>query len=242
MARRAAYRLPADQDRFTLGVALTRTVLGALLGVVPEEVKLDRSCPDCGKPHGRPRLLSGADTGPGTGIGIGSSVATGTGPGAGTGSRASLAEGELAFSVSHSGDVVGVAFTGAPAVGLDVEQINPARAQGLAASALSATERQDFERVHPDHRGSAFFRYWVRKEAVLKATSEGLRVPLQDLTVSGADQPPRVLGWVGRPDAPARFTLRDLDARPGHAASVAVIGARPAIPEVREYDASALLG
>jgi 4'-phosphopantetheinyl transferase len=204
--RRAAFRTAADQARFTLGVVLTRTVLAALLDVTTEQVKLDRSCPDCGRPHGRPRLVSGV------------------GP---------------AFSVSHSGDLVGVAFATAPAVGLDVEQIAPARAEGLIPAVLSPKERAGFDRLAPAREASHFFRYWVRKEAVLKATGEGLRVPLRDLTVAAADEPPRLVEWAGRPDAPDRFTLYDLVGAPGHAASLAVIGGQPA---VREYDATALIG
>lgn len=204
--RRAAFRTAADQARFTLGVVLTRTVLAALLDVTTEQVKLDRSCPDCGRPHGRPRLVSGV------------------GP---------------AFSISHSGDLVGVALATAPAVGLDVEQIAPARAEGLAPAVLSTKERADFDRLPPARRATDFFRYWVRKESVLKATGEGLRVPLPDLTVSATDQPPRLVEWAGRPDAPARFTLYDLEGDLAHAASLAVIGGQPA---VREYDAAALIG
>jgi 4'-phosphopantetheinyl transferase len=204
--RRAAFRAQADQDRFTLGVVLTRTIFGAYLGVAPELVKLDRSCTDCGRPHGRPRVVSGAT--------------------------------EIAFSVSHSGDLVGVAFAVAAGVGLDVELVQPARAEGLVDAVLSPAEREHVDRSDPARRGSDFFRYWVRKEAVLKATGEGLRVPLPDLTLSPADQEPRVVQWRGRPDAPARFTLHDLDCHPGHAASLAVIGSRA---EVREYDSGALI-
>jgi 4'-phosphopantetheinyl transferase len=204
--RHAAFRAAADQARFTLGVVLTRTVLAALLDVGVQQVKLDRSCPDCGRPHGRPRLVSGV------------------GP---------------AFSVAHSGDLVGVAFATAPAVGLDVERIAPPRADGLADAVLSPQERAEFDRLDPGRRGRDFFRYWVRKEAVVKATGEGLRVPLRDLTVSAAGEPARLVGWAGRPDAPGRFALYDLEGGPGHAACLAVIGARPA---VREYDAGALIG
>jgi 4'-phosphopantetheinyl transferase len=204
--RRTAFRLQADQNRFTLGVVLTRIILGTYLGVPPEQVKLDRSCPDCGQPHGRPQLVS--------------------------------APGQIAFSVSHSGNLVGVAFATAPAVGLDVELIAPQRAEGLTQAVLSPAEQADFDRSDPARRGSDFFRYWVRKEAVVKATGEGLRVPLPDLTMSPADQPPRLVEWRGRPDAPARFALYDLECDPDHAASLAVIGGRP---EVREYDAAGLI-
>jgi 4'-phosphopantetheinyl transferase len=206
--RRAAYRLPADQDRFTLGVVLIRTVLAAQLGMAPKRLQLDRFCPDCGRPHGRPRLDSGEAQ-------------------------------QISFSISHSGDLVGAAFAGAPAVGLDVEQVIAPRAEGLAEVVLSPAEREAYDRTAPARRGSDFFRYWVRKEAVLKATGDGLRVPLRDLTVSPADQAPRLVEWVGRPDVPARLTLYDLDGDPDHTASLAVIGGHPA---VREYDAGTLIG
>lgn len=54
-ARRERYLRQVDRDRFTLGVAMTRTALGALLGRPPAEVMLNRSCDGCGAPHGPPR-------------------------------------------------------------------------------------------------------------------------------------------------------------------------------------------
>jgi len=54
--RRTAYRIDADRDRFTVGVWLSRLVLGEALGVPAQRVPLRRDCADCGKPHGRPRL------------------------------------------------------------------------------------------------------------------------------------------------------------------------------------------
>jgi 4'-phosphopantetheinyl transferase len=44
----------ADRHLFTLGCATVRTVLGSLLDVAPGAVRLDRTCPDCDRPHGRP--------------------------------------------------------------------------------------------------------------------------------------------------------------------------------------------
>jgi len=59
--RRDRFVHDADRDRFTLGCALLRMVLGAVLGVAPREVALDRSCPDCDLPHGRPTPRHAAD-------------------------------------------------------------------------------------------------------------------------------------------------------------------------------------
>ncbi|WP_188191186.1 4'-phosphopantetheinyl transferase family protein [Nonomuraea sp. SYSU D8015] len=53
---KAKYRAAADRDRFVLGCAITRIVLGRHLGMPPADVPLRRDCPDCGRPHGKPRV------------------------------------------------------------------------------------------------------------------------------------------------------------------------------------------
>ncbi|MEU9826322.1 4'-phosphopantetheinyl transferase family protein [Micromonospora chersina] len=50
----------ADRARFLLGAALLRTVAGLMLDVPAEAVTVDRTCPQCGRWHGRPRLLGTA--------------------------------------------------------------------------------------------------------------------------------------------------------------------------------------
>jgi len=52
--RRARLRHAADRDRFTVGSATLRLVLGHLSGVAAHRVQVDRSCPDCDQPHGKP--------------------------------------------------------------------------------------------------------------------------------------------------------------------------------------------
>ena len=69
---------PGTRDRFLVGCALSRLVLGDLLGVPPAEVPLRRECPRCGGPHGKAALSRGAAD-------------------------------RVHFSVTHSGDLVGVA-------------------------------------------------------------------------------------------------------------------------------------
>jgi 4'-phosphopantetheinyl transferase len=54
--RREALRRPADQDRFTVAAALLRLVGARATGLAPERVPVDRSCAQCGKPHGKPRI------------------------------------------------------------------------------------------------------------------------------------------------------------------------------------------
>ena len=59
--RRTALRRPADRERFTLAAVLLRLAVSGATGRPPHDVRVERSCPDCGAPHGRPRL-------PGTGL------------------------------------------------------------------------------------------------------------------------------------------------------------------------------
>jgi 4'-phosphopantetheinyl transferase len=57
--RWAAYRRDADRERFLVGCALAKTVLAACTGQRPAEVRFDRACRQCGKPHGKPVLQGG---------------------------------------------------------------------------------------------------------------------------------------------------------------------------------------
>lgn len=54
--RMAAYRRPADRDRFLLGCGIVRLGCAAYLGLAPETIALDRGCTDCDRPHGKVRL------------------------------------------------------------------------------------------------------------------------------------------------------------------------------------------
>ncbi len=129
-----------------------------------------------------------------------------------------------AFSLSHAGDVVGVAVLDEGPVGLDVEVIRP-------MSDLAAMARHVGAPAEP----SAFFRAWTRKEALLKATGDGLASPMAAIVLD-ADG---VASWTGdgAPDGPV--WLRDLSAPDGSPAAVAGLGA--AAPTVAEHDGHPLL-
>lgn len=56
-ARRSAYRRADDRARFTVAAALLRLVLAAELRICAAAVPIDRTCTDCGRPHGKPRIV-----------------------------------------------------------------------------------------------------------------------------------------------------------------------------------------
>lgn len=132
-----------------------------------------------------------------------------------------LDAGAPGFSMSHAGDVVGVAVWPSGAVGLDVEEIRPMTdLAGMADHVYSPAEQP-----HTDPDG--FFRTWTRKEALLKATGAGLSTPMTTITLG----PDGVQEWSGT-GAPAEpIWLHDLNPAPGYPAAVAGFGSAPSVAE-----------
>jgi 4'-phosphopantetheinyl transferase len=196
LARRARLHQETDRRLLTAAWALARVVLGAALGRAPAEVAVDRTCPRCGEPHGRPE------------------VAGLPGP---------------RFSVAHAGDRVAVAVCPDAAVGVDVEVLGRFAAAELAD--VAAAVLAPGERVRT---AAELATTWTRKEALLKATREGLLAPLERVVLSPPSAPARVLRWDGGP-----VRLHDLRAPAGHVGALAVLGGTP--HRVVEADGGALL-
>jgi 4'-phosphopantetheinyl transferase len=130
---------------------------------------------------------------------------------------------DLTLSISHSGDLIGIAATPSVPVGLDVETATRRADDGLIEYALSPVEAEHLAGLDPAEKAAAFFVYWTRKEAVMKATGKGLRIPLQSITFSRYDEPAR-LAVSGDPALdPATTRLVDLKAADGYRAAIAVL-------------------
>jgi 4'-phosphopantetheinyl transferase len=209
--RWTAYRRDADRERFLAGCVLAKAALARYVGLRPAEVRFDRTCAHCGEPHGKP---AAQDT------------------------KA------LEHSVAHSGDLVAVAVAESP-VGVDVEQLDgrphPLGGGGdpdaLARLVLSAAERAFLAQIPPDGHARAFLIAWTRKEAVTKATGDGMRAAFSEVVVAADAGPPRLTSWP-YPRDPREVTLLDLDAAAGYVAALAVLGRCAA---VTARDGSALL-
>jgi len=125
----------------------------------------------------------------------------------------------LHASVSHSGDIVAVALTGAGPVGVDVEAVRTIDFAAVTDSVCVPAERGEVRSALD------FYTFWTRKEAVLKATGEGLSRPMTDLRVTPPGSAPVLLS-LGRDAAPA-CQMADISAGEGYQASAAVLTARP---------------
>lgn len=139
--------------------------------------------------------------------------------------KPALADSPFRFNLSHSEDLALLAITRRTEVGIDIEHIDPRRAaDDIAARFFSPAEQQQLAHYTGDERTAAFFRAWSRKEAVIKALGEGLACPLASFDVS-LDEHHAALLALRRDQAELHtWTLLALDAAPGYAAAVALIG------------------
>ncbi|WP_461000819.1 4'-phosphopantetheinyl transferase family protein [Streptomonospora sediminis] len=206
--RHARFHQQADRDRYLVAHALARLALARETGCSPAEVAFTLRCRACERR--------------GEGPNGSSSAAGGRSAPHGKPHPAGAAAG-LEISFSHSGDRVLLALARGTAVGADVEQVAPERdTEGLADFCLTPAERRALDALPAEQRAAGFFGYWARKEALLKATGDGLSGGLTNVGVSGPFDPAEVLAWDSA-HAPEHVRLTDLDAGPGYRASLAAL-------------------
>ena len=136
--------------------------------------------------------------------------------------------GRIEVSVSHTHDLVLVAVGSGQRIGIDVELLRDGPWRLLPEHALTRRELADLEARPPEHRTETLLRYWVRKEALLKAAGVGLAVDPRTVEVSSPTEAPRVLSLPRVLGEPTSWSLSDLDLD-GYAASLATRGPTPRV-------------
>ncbi|MFN9630028.1 MAG: 4'-phosphopantetheinyl transferase family protein [Cyanobacteriota bacterium] len=123
--------------------------------------------------------------------------------------------GAPAFNLSHSGDLILLAFHGGGGeVGVDVEQARPNLDwRSIAERVLSRPEVAALGELPAPEQARGFLQAWCRLEARLKADGEGL-AGLEQLRAGDAER-----------DGPGFLHLWDVAVPPGYAAAVAARGA-----------------
>ncbi|MFZ0772535.1 MAG: 4'-phosphopantetheinyl transferase superfamily protein [Candidatus Sulfotelmatobacter sp.] len=136
------------------------------------------------------------------------------------------ADSGVTFNVSHSGGIALYAFTRQRDLGVDVERVrHDFDVEGIARRFFSAHEQRQLFDLPLAERVDAFFRCWTRKEAYIKATGDGLSLPLTQFDVSiGAGKTDALVST--RPDSSEaeRWLLREAAAGPGYVAALCVRG------------------
>lgn len=125
----------------------------------------------------------------------------------------------LRFNASHSGELAVYAFVRECEVGVDVEFIKTDfETEEIAERFFSAPEIRALRALPAAEKPAAFFRFWTRKEAYIKAIGSGLSHPLDQFDVTAP-----IPGW----------SIVDLDVGSGYASAAAF---NAPLNEVHKFD------
>ncbi|CAM3349006.1 4'-phosphopantetheinyl transferase superfamily protein [Zobellia roscoffensis] len=103
-------------------------------------------------------------------------------------------ETSLRFNVSHSGELIVLAFVTQGQVGVDVERIKPNFDSAKIAREFFSPDEVSEVLSYPEASlGKAFFNCWTRKESFIKAKGAGLSFDLTSFSVSIHDDFPQLL-------------------------------------------------
>ncbi len=132
----------------------------------------------------------------------------------------------LCFNLSHSSELALYGLTRGGDLGIDVELRRPMPdAEQIAERFFSLSERRALRAIPKEEKSNAFFNCWTRKEAYIKATGDGLSMPLNrfDVTLTPGD-PPRMLSAEGSEEKAAGWTLFHLEPAAGYVGAIAIPG------------------
>jgi len=135
-----------------------------------------------------------------------------------------LAELNLHFNLSHSHDLALVVVTRAAPVGVDLEYQRPLPDwQDIAEFCFSPSEYRQLLMLSEAQRQTAFYCCWTRKEAVAKATGEGLSARLKSFDVSLVPgEPAAVISDIQPGPFAGPWQLEHLDVADGFVGAVAL--------------------
>ena len=135
----------------------------------------------------------------------------------------------LTFNLSHSAGLVLIAIASASNVGVDVEYIRTRSDYADVARHFFSAAEVDYLTALPSHLyAEAFFSFWTRKEAYIKACGQGLAIPLNSFSVpltTDRAHTPVDLCVASKDIVPAnRWSLYTLRPAPGYAGALAIEG------------------
>jgi len=128
---------------------------------------------------------------------------------------------QLDFNVSHTRDTAIFAVTAHARIGVDIEHRDRAlNVDGIARKFMSPDEQAMLQGLDGEARAHALLRLWTCKEAMSKATGDGLGAPFRRLDVELSPAPSLRDG--PHPYDPARWRLLPVEMSGGYLATVAL--------------------
>jgi 4'-phosphopantetheinyl transferase len=112
----------------------------------------------------------------------------------------------IQFNLSHSRGVAIYGFAVNRKIGVDVELVRQEpRRDEIAERYFSRRETEELRHSSEDQRTEMFFLCWTRKEAYVKATGLGMKIPLQSFDVSLSPGNPVTLALSAEADSTWRI-------------------------------------
>lgn len=92
---------------------------------------------------------------------------------------------EVAFNLSHSADKLAVAIANDCDLGIDIEQCKPRKNLAALVEKCFSEEELSYWQQLPEHQQTqAFYQFWTRKEAFVKATGKGIALGLKQCVIN----------------------------------------------------------
>ncbi|PKL48612.1 MAG: hypothetical protein CVV42_09065 [Candidatus Riflebacteria bacterium HGW-Riflebacteria-2] len=127
----------------------------------------------------------------------------------------------VCFNISHSGNIVVIVVTDRP-VGIDVEQLERrVDSAAVLRRFFSPLEQQSHADCLSSDPKRTFFRGWTRKEAVLKATGEGIAGLAHNEISFAPGLPHAMLTYHGSIEAAGTWFFYEFEPAPGYIAALA---------------------
>jgi 4'-phosphopantetheinyl transferase len=129
----------------------------------------------------------------------------------------------LQFSVSHSDAVAAYAFIIGRSIGVDTERIrNLPDMLEIVDQYFTLREGQALRSCPEDQRLILFYRFWTRKEAVLKAQGDGLLRQLDSVDVATNEEYGPWKVFIKEGSVAEEYSVTDIEGPAGFAAAVAM--------------------
>ncbi len=130
----------------------------------------------------------------------------------------------LEFNLSHSNELVVYSFCWDRRVGIDVEYIRPIRdEQHFADEIFSASESSFIRSLSYEGRLKTLFQLWTSKEAILKASGDGVVRSMDQFEIRLAEEEqPQLVAVEDDSGQPANWRLETFEPVPGYQAALAV--------------------
>ncbi|WP_411728529.1 4'-phosphopantetheinyl transferase family protein [Methyloglobulus sp.] len=96
---------------------------------------------------------------------------------------------ELVFNLSHTANKMVVAIANNYDLGIDIELCKPrTNLDALVDKCFAEEEKSYWQQLPENEKTQAFFRFWTRKEAFVKATGKGIALGLKQCVINPLNQ------------------------------------------------------